>query len=137
MAEEQEILEEPQAADSPEQEEGPGPKPVLSEDHRKKLDSIVGQMVVNKESEENIKKVIEDFKGKYGTAIPKMDFRTIPVQKAAAESTSIPKSAPQKVLPGTTATQMAKAVEAAHDTLKNELSGNTDLIPERIKSLKG
>jgi GNAT superfamily N-acetyltransferase len=38
----------------------------LSDEHRAKLDSIVQQMVSNKEPEDNIRMVVDDFKGKYG-----------------------------------------------------------------------
>ena len=40
---------------------------VLAEDHRKKLDEIVSQMTSNKESEDDISFVVNDFKSKYGT----------------------------------------------------------------------
>jgi hypothetical protein len=39
---------------------------VLKDADRQKLDSIVGQMVSNKEPDDNIKFVVEDFKSKYG-----------------------------------------------------------------------
>lgn len=41
---------------------------MLSEDRRKQLDSIVGQMETNAEPEEAIRAVVEDFKGKYSGA---------------------------------------------------------------------
>lgn len=55
------------------QDQGPGPKqapgiPVLSEQDRQKLDGIVQKMVQNKESDDNIKFVVGDFKNKYGKA---------------------------------------------------------------------
>lgn len=55
------------------QEEGPGPKqPIiknalsLKDTDRQRLDGIVQKMVQNKESDENIRAVVEDFKSKYG-----------------------------------------------------------------------
>lgn len=53
-----EILEEIQYQD-------PVPKPTLSKEHRAKLDSIVHQMVTNKESDSTIQSVVNDFKSKY------------------------------------------------------------------------
>jgi hypothetical protein len=40
----------------------------LSEQHRAKLDGIVQQMTANKESDETIQTVVNDFKQKYGGA---------------------------------------------------------------------
>lgn len=39
---------------------------ILKEDSRKKLDGIVSQMIANKESDDNINFVVNDFKSKYG-----------------------------------------------------------------------
>jgi hypothetical protein len=47
----------------------PKPKPGLADEHRSKLDSIVQQMVKNKESDSTIQVVVNDFKQKY-SAIP-------------------------------------------------------------------
>lgn len=46
-------------------QEGPGPAPKLSDQHRAKLDSIVSDMIRNKESDSNIQAVVNDFKSKY------------------------------------------------------------------------
>lgn len=135
MAEEQEIMDEPQIGEVPDQEQGPGPKPVLSEERRKKLDTIVGQMLSNKESDDNIKKVISDFKGKYSVSMPKLDLNR-PQQAASSESTSIPKPQIQKVLPGTTLDQMQSEKEKAHQVLHDELINNNDLIAPLIKKQK-
>jgi broad specificity phosphatase PhoE len=43
----------------------PVPKPGLPDTHRAKLDSIVQKMIANKESDDNIKAVVNDFKTKY------------------------------------------------------------------------
>ena len=43
-----------------------GERRTLSEDRRKQLDSIVGQMQSRNESDENIQVVVDDFKKKYG-----------------------------------------------------------------------
>lgn len=43
----------------------PVPKPTLSKEHRAKLDSIVHQMVTNKESDSTIQSVVNDFKSRY------------------------------------------------------------------------
>lgn len=43
----------------------PIPKPKLADQHRAKLDSIVSQMIANKEPEETIHAVVSDFKTKY------------------------------------------------------------------------
>lgn len=48
-----------------------GGDPVLSPQDRKKLDSIVQKMVENRESDDNIKFVVEDFKKKYAVKQPK------------------------------------------------------------------
>lgn len=47
-------------------QEDPKPKPALAEEHRAKLDSIIQQMIKNKESDDNIHMVVNDFKQKYG-----------------------------------------------------------------------
>lgn len=47
---------------------GPGPgQPGLADEHRAKLDSIVQQMIKNKESDSDIQMVVNDFKQKYST----------------------------------------------------------------------
>src|SRR5688572_24608590 len=43
------------------------PEPKLTESNRRKLDSIVQKMVDNKESDEAISFVVNDFKSKYAT----------------------------------------------------------------------
>lgn len=43
---------------------------ILEEKDRSKLDGIVSQMEANGESEENIRFVVDDFKGKYGKSTP-------------------------------------------------------------------
>lgn len=48
-------------------QEDPIPKPKLSDDHRAKLDSIVSKMIANKESDDAINAVVNDFKTKYTT----------------------------------------------------------------------
>lgn len=48
-----------------------GGEPTLKEADRKKLDGIVRKMIQNKESDENIRFVVNDFKKKYGTSQPK------------------------------------------------------------------
>lgn len=66
MAYDQDILDEPKVDDLPDQKEGPGP--ILSEENRKKLDAIVLKMQQNKESDQNIQTVVNDFKTKYSSA---------------------------------------------------------------------
>lgn len=51
--------------------DGPGPgQPGLADEHRAKLDSIVQQMIKNKESDSDIQMVVNDFKQKYSTKTP-------------------------------------------------------------------
>lgn len=135
MAEDQAILDAPQVGDIPEQQNGPGPKSTLSEESRKKLDSIVNQMVANKESDENINKVVADFKQKYaGAAIPKLDYRQPIKQQVAAESTGTPQATvPTKVPTETTDIQFQKRHEQAQNLLHSELTGNQDIVPSVIK----
>ena len=99
MATEVEITE------SPVVQEGNPVKPVpsLSNEHRQKLDGIVQQMIKNKESDDNIRLVVEDFKKKYTASssqsttptspqpngIPKYDIN-FKMPKQASESTAIP-----------------------------------------------
>jgi hypothetical protein len=45
----------------------PIPKPKLADQHRAKLDSIVSQMIANKESEDAIHAVVSDYKNKYSS----------------------------------------------------------------------
>lgn len=49
----------------------PGEDKILSEEHRAKLDGIVQQMTANKEPDENIHAVVEDFKSKYSVPVKK------------------------------------------------------------------
>lgn len=60
---------------------------MLPEDKRQQLDSIVQKMVANKESDSNIKFVVDDFKAKYSQKqeVPKKDL----LQKATDISTSL------------------------------------------------
>src|SRR6202000_1482881 len=134
MADEQELMGDQQEEQTPEQ--GPGPQPALSEENRKKLDSIVSQMVANKESDDNIKKVVEDFKGKYSTPV-NLGKISAPVQKQVSESTAAPKITLPKVLPGTSLDRMTIEKNKAHEILSNELTGNKDLITPLIKKQKG
>lgn len=62
----EEILYDQLAAD----QQDPVPKPGLPEQHRVKLDSIVQKMIANKESDSNIKMVVDDFKQKYSSKQP-------------------------------------------------------------------
>lgn len=68
MAEDQDI-QEPQVAEAPQPIGGGQPQPpaklTLSDDSRRKLDSIVSKMVANKEKDEDIQAVVNDFKQKY------------------------------------------------------------------------
>lgn len=57
----EEVLEEIYSGD-------PKPKPGLADEHRAKLDSIVQQMMKNKESDNDIQVVVNDFKQKYSSA---------------------------------------------------------------------
>ena len=53
---------------------------ILSEKDRLKLDGIVGKMVSNKEPDENIKFVVDDFKSKYGVKkknLPRHPFHSL------------------------------------------------------------
>lgn len=134
MAEEQEILDAPEIGE--EQQDGPGPKPVLSEERRSKLDSIVNQMIQNKEPEENIRKVVSDFKSKYAVTIPELP-KGIPAQKPVSESTSRPATPTPKIIPGlTTEEQLKKKQADAKNTLRDALTQNDDLIPQKIKKDK-
>lgn len=64
------------------------PDPInLSEQNRTKLDGIVQQMIKNKESEDNIQFVVEDFKSKYG--LKKKDTTAIAPN---TKSASVPKT---------------------------------------------
>lgn len=45
----------------------PVPKPKLADQHRVKLDSIVQKMIQNKEPDDNIRMVVDDFKQKYAS----------------------------------------------------------------------
>ena len=56
----------------------------LREEHRRKLDDIVNQMISNKESDENIQFVVNDFKSKYETTEPQAT--TVPEQKGLFKS---------------------------------------------------
>src|ERR1700744_4112605 len=136
MADEQEILEAPET-DQDQQAGGPGPQPALSEESRKKLDTIVSQMAANKETDEAIKTVVEDFKKKYSApsvSLPKLDYRK-PIQEAPITEAKR-QSVPQNVPTVTNDQQLIKRHGQAITTLDNELQGNNDLIPGLIKSQK-
>jgi len=134
MAEEQEIMDAPEIGEGQDNQEGPGPKSVLSEDNRKKLDGIVQKMIDNKEPEENIKKVVDDFKTKYSVAIPKLS-PNIPQQKPLSEATNIPRPTP-KMLPGTTADHLKAVQDKAAQHLNAEFQSNQDIIPDIIHKQK-
>jgi hypothetical protein len=50
--------------------DGPGPGTGLADEHRAKLDSIVQQMIRNRESDSDIQTVVNDFKQKYSIKQP-------------------------------------------------------------------
>ncbi len=59
---------------------------VLSEQNRAKLDGIVQQMVANKESDEDIQFVVNDFKTKYSEVKKKDDAVSVVDVALATES---------------------------------------------------
>lgn len=94
MAEDQDI-QEPQVDEAPQQIGGGQPQPpaklILSDDSRRKLDSIVSKMVANKEKDEDIQAVVNDFKQKYATPPSAGKIASPPTQTAAAPA---PQAAP-------------------------------------------
>lgn len=94
MAEDQDI-QEPQVDEAPQQIGGGQPQPpaklILSDDSRRKLDSIVSKMVANKEKDEDIQAVVNDFKQKYATSPSVGKIASPPTQAAAAPA---PQAAP-------------------------------------------
>jgi len=67
MAEEAEILEEPQVQDTPPQTGDP--TPVLAPEHRQKLDSIVMDLYKKKAPKEVVQAIVNDFKTKYAKPV--------------------------------------------------------------------
>ena len=47
---------------------------MLTEDKRKQLDTIISQMVTNKENDDTIQFVVNDFKNKYSVEEPETSF---------------------------------------------------------------
>lgn len=94
MAEDQDI-QEPQVDQAPQPIGGGQPQPpaklTLSDDSRRKLDSIVSKMVANKEKDEDIQAVVNDFKQKYAAAPSPGKIASPPPQAAAAPA---PQAAP-------------------------------------------
>lgn len=86
--------------------DGPGPgQPGLADEHRAKLDSIVQQMIKNKESDNDIQMVVNDFKQKYSTKAtsiqqPKQDQPAFqlsePTFKAIQKESIVTPSAPNE-----------------------------------------
>lgn len=107
MAEDMDIVESPV-----DQEQGPGPKqaPVstLAEPDRQKLDGIVQKMIQNKESDQNIKAVVEDFKGKYGKS------------QAAAPSQLITPPIPEHEIQHTSVQDLRHLQEMANAPIRSE-----------------
>lgn len=80
----------------------PKPKPELAEEHRTKLDSIVQQMVKNKESDSAIQMVVNDFKQKYSATPASRQPKPEPQQPAFQIQLSEPTL---RAIPATTLTQ--------------------------------
>jgi hypothetical protein len=135
MADE-EILTAPETDQNEQGGDGPGPKSALSEDARKKLDTIVSQMTANKETDDVIKTVVEDFKKKYSTStvnLPHQDYRSPIRQAVPRESMGQQPVVPKSVPTETTADQFTKKHAEALGVLHNELAGNPDIVPGIIK----
>lgn len=128
-------------------QEDPKPKPALAEEHRAKLDSIIQQMIKNKESDDNINMVVNDFKQKYGQVQPvQQQPKTASIGLQQPNNYQIQISQPTfKLAPDQTGertfTNQATTPELkfqqnalkAHDIIQNELKGNKDIKADMIK----
>lgn len=122
--------------------------PGLNETDRKKLDSIVQKMLANKESDDAIQFVVDDFKKKYSTetSIPKFDIATKPGQlreKKITESVSTPAKISRTEAAAATAEhqtsdqKFSKNIEESKKILQKELMENDDVIENLIRSNRG
>lgn len=110
------------------------PKPGLREKDRARLDSIVMKMRSNKESDDNIKMVVEDFKKKYSVpdptrpeAAPQIDFNK-PFFGMVPEITGAPEVTAENVLAGSS---LKKKANAGLNTFVSEISS-----PENMEARK-
>lgn len=126
MATDEQILDAPEA---PPQDNDGGGDTSLSPENRTKLNGIVAKMVDNKESDDAIKFVVNDFKKKYGATQPqtsqpsKTDFTKVPLNTQvnnSSESTAAPKinTVPTDKLPDMTSEQRKTQEQVAADHLK-------------------
>ena len=105
----------------------PKPKPGLADEHRSKLDSIVQQMIKNKESDGTIQMVVNDFKQKYSTVQPEQKPQQ-PIQQ------SPPAEAPA-FKPMTDWLNMPQAAQPlVKDNVVNEHTAKTSEASERVKA---
>lgn len=82
-------------------QQDPTDPPRMKQEHRAKLDSIVQKMLANRESDGNIRMVVDDFKRKYAAPVeapkvvqpepPKFSWKTPSAQPMTSESTATPK----------------------------------------------
>src|SRR5688572_2208939 len=116
----------------------PVPKGRLSDESRKKLDSIVAQMISNKEQDAHIEAVVNDFKSKYGQSEPpakpvfqvqisEPTFKSAPAQSGSREFVY---DKPVDVL--AVEKLKGKAAKAQADLLV-ELKGNRDVKEKMIR----
>lgn len=109
------------------------PKPKLKDQDRVRLDSIVMKMQQNKESDENIRFVVEDFKKKYATlpepSIGKVDFNKFMIQ-------GVPVDQPFTSVREEQERQVKKAQEkagAAEKEIKSAFDTNQDVVEGMIR----
>ena len=153
MAEELNI-EQPEVDDNQQEQQPPAPAkpPVLKPEQEKELHGIISNMILNKESEDNIKLVINRYTEKYGSLAPatpaqtpehhivenqgpKFDFNYLNdlQNKPVSESTGIKKpnvSIPKSFV--STADLMNQKVSKANDLLKNEVIKNGSSVIDAL-----
>lgn len=98
----------------------PKPKPGLADEHRAKLDSIVQRMISNKESDDNIRAVVNDFKTKYS-------------QQAAPASQPRPAQEPFKPVTDWLNVQQPGYTPMSPGNVVNEHTKKTAESSERVK----
>lgn len=119
----------------------PGPKPApLTDDHRAKLDAIIGKMISNKESDAAIQAVVNDYKSKYTTPTQTTPQPAFKVDISQPTFTSAPTKTGARTFEfGTEQPKVTKLqglqgeAVSANAALHNELESNNDVKLDIVK----
>lgn len=110
----------------------------LSEQHRQKLDSIVQQMTANRESDENIQLVVNDFKQKYGDSIALSGENQKPQPSVLSKAADVANAHAFQSLGGGTFTDIYDAAgEGLKQVAERALGEKYAVTREKLPFLKG